>query len=217
MELRGKTINVLGDSITQGAGASSPETCYCAVLANMFSVKVNNYGVGGTRIARQNPYTDDPYDQDFCLRVRDMDKNADAVVVFGGTNDYGHGNAPLGKMSDRTPATFYGACHDLMNYLVENYTDKPILICTPLRCHGENNPRMDEADTVGPKTLLTYRNAILEVALYYSLPVLDLYAVSGMQPELQVVRERLMPDGLHPSDAGHRILARKIGMALQML
>ena len=214
MELQGKTINVLGDSITEGAGASDLSHRYTSVMERLFSVRVNNYGLGGTRIARQNPYTEDQYDQDFCLRVRTMDPDADGVVVFGGVNDYGHGNAPMGTMADRTPETFYGACHDLMHYLLATYTGKPILICTPLRCHGETNPKNAVTD---PRTLADYRNVIQEVAFYYALPVLDLYAVSGMQPELPFIREQLLPDGLHPSDRGHAILARKIGMALTLL
>ena len=51
------------------------------------------------------------------MRFTEMDERADAVVVFGGTNDFGHGDAPLGKPSDRDPSTFYGACHYLMNGL----------------------------------------------------------------------------------------------------
>ena len=36
MELKGKTVNFLGDSITQGAGASSQEHFYCNVLKEKF-------------------------------------------------------------------------------------------------------------------------------------------------------------------------------------
>ncbi len=38
-----------------------------------------------------------------------MDNDADIIIVFGGTNDFGNGDAPFGEMSDRTPYTFYGA------------------------------------------------------------------------------------------------------------
>ena len=62
-----------------------------------------------------------------------------------------------------------------------------------------------------------YRDILMEVAFYYALPVLDLYSVSGIQPALPLIQARLIPDGLHPNDAGHAILARKIGMALAAL
>ena len=54
MELKNKVINFLGDSITEGVGASSAETRYVdrvAVLAGL--ARANNYGISGTRIARQ--------------------------------------------------------------------------------------------------------------------------------------------------------------------
>ena len=65
--------------------------------------------------------------------------------------------------------------------------------------------------------LSRYREILLEVAFHYSLPVLDLYATSGIQPLNPVIRAALLPDGLHPSDAGHAILARRIGAMLQNL
>ena len=219
MKLTGKTINVLGDSITEGAGASCAENRFTDVLSREYGCTVNNYGIGGTRIARQMIVTGSPYDRDFCMRLEEMDKSADAVVVFGGTNDFGHGEAPLGVFDDRTPATFYGACHYLMDHLLTDYPGKPVLIVTPLRRLGENDPRGDGTGrkklSVAP--LVTYRNILMEVAFHYSLPVLDLYADSGIQPENPVCRERLLPDGLHPSDAGHAILARRIAEKLKSL
>ena len=68
---------------------------------------------------------------------------------------------------------------------------------------GDNKP-MDIGN------LKTYVDIIREVTEYYSLPVLDLYATSGLQPLVPVIKEKFVPDGLHPNDAGHVILADKI-------
>ena len=97
MELKGKKINFLGDSITEGHGTSDWNTKpYHQVLkANVGLAEARNYGKGGTKIARLPVITDNPFDQDFNLRALDMDLDADAVVVFGGTNDYGHSTIPL--------------------------------------------------------------------------------------------------------------------------
>ena len=220
MQLENSVINFLGDSITEGAGASRTENRYTDVLARMYRLKkANNYGIGGSRIARQVTVTEDRMDRDYCMRYLEMDRDADAVVVFGGTNDYGHGEAPIGTFADRTPSTFYGACHTLMDGLLTLYTGRPVLILTPLRRTDENNP---EGDGSGRKLnahvpLRVYRDILLETAFYYSLPVLDLYATSGIQPENETVRRELLPDGLHPNDAGHAILARRIGEALKSL
>ena len=219
MILKGATVNFLGDSITQGVGASSLETRFTDVFAREFGLKtVNNCGISGTRIARQrHPETDSPlYDQDFCRRFSEMDPNADAVVVFGGTNDFGHGDAPLGTFADRTPDTFTGACHYLMNGLLEMYAGKPVVILTPLHRWNEGCPRGDvKTEDVAP--LSTYRTILLRVAEFYALPVLDLYAVSGIQPTNARNRERLAPDGVHPNDAGYALLAHRIGKFLESL
>ena len=54
--------------------------------------KVNNYGIGGTRIAHQNVPSEKPrYDLCFCGRAYNMERNADIIVVYGGVNDYIHG------------------------------------------------------------------------------------------------------------------------------
>ena len=219
MELNGSVINFLGDSITEGVGASCRENGFVSVFARMYGAKANNYGIGGTRIARQSVVTQERRDRDFCMRMDEMDESADAVVVFGGTNDFGHGDAPFGTMQDRTPQTFCGACHDLMSRLLERYAGKPIVIITPLHRLREN---CEDGDGSGLRAnctlpLSSYREAIMEIAAYYSLPVLDLYATSGMQPAVQACRERLMPDGLHPSDEGHAIIARRVGEFLKTL
>jgi len=219
MELKGMTINFLGDSITEGVGASCTENRYTDVFARLFGVKVNNYGLSGSRLACQRVMTDEPHERHFCMRMEEMDESADAVVVFGGTNDFGHGDAPIGCFEDRDPSTFYGACHYLMSGLSRRYCGKPVVILTPLHRSAEDCPQGDGTDRkLDVRAVLKeYRAIIMEVAAYYALPVLDLYAVSGMQPSLDVCRERLMPDGLHPSDEGHALLARRIGAFLKAL
>ena len=219
MLLKNAVINVLGDSITQGVGASSVEKRYTDVLWKEYELKkVNNYGISGARIARQKNITEAAADRDYCMRVSEMDETADAVVVFGATNDFGHGEAPIGTPADRTPETFWGACHYLMNELLNRYSGKPILILSPLHRLDEDNPRGSGDRKPAPvATLKEYRNILMTVAEYYALPVLDLYAESGIQPANEVNRVKLLPDGLHPNDEGHALLARLIANKLQML
>ncbi|MBQ8620102.1 MAG: SGNH/GDSL hydrolase family protein [Clostridia bacterium] len=219
MELKNAVINILGDSITEGVGASSEANRYTDVFARMYGAKVNNYGVSGSRIANQRIKTQERHEAHFCMRMEEMDPSADAVVVFGGTNDYGHGDAPLGAFTDRTPDTFYGACHYLMAGLVQRYCGKPIVIMSPLHRLNEKDPAGDGRDRKLEvrAPLVRYREILMEVAAYYALPVLDLYLTSGMQPAHDLCRERLMPDGLHPSDEGHAIIAKRLGEFLRVL
>ena len=220
MKLKGSTINFLGDSITEGFSLENASERFTDLILQWEGLReARNYGLCGTRIARQQH--PDPagssFDLDFCQRYPRMERPADAVVVFGGTNDYGHGDAPLGSFSDRTPDTFYGACHFLMNGLKSDYPDKPIVFITPLHRLNEEDPRGDWGKAVPQGCLRVYRDIILETALYHAIPVLDLYAVSGINPENPVQRETLMPDGLHPNALGHQILARKIAAFLRQV
>ena len=68
-----------------------------------------------------------------------------------------------------------------------------------------------------PVTLKTYVDIIREVAEYYSLPVCDLFKNSGLQPLVPVIMEKFVPDGLHPNDAGHEIIAARLGSFLASL
>jgi len=212
MKLQGKKVNFLGDSITEGHGASCHENVYHQVMKREYGLaEARNYGIGGSRFARQIVPSDPRADRDFCQRATEMEKDADAVVVFGGTNDFGHGDAPVGDFSDREPNTFYGACHWLFRYLIETYPDAVIAVCTPLHRTNEDCPKGDGHKAYHYGTLKDYVAIIREVAEYYSLPVIDLFANSGLQPKLDVIRERYVPDGLHPNDAGHVKLAHVIG------
>lgn len=216
MELKGTKINFLGDSITEGAGTSSHDKMFTMLIEREYGAICQNYGIGGTRIARQKTPTNEKHDRDFISRVPEMDNDADIVVVFGGTNDFGHGDAPIGTMSDRTPYTFYGALHCLYTALIEKYPGVPIVVLTPLHRITEDIPTGDNKPApVG--TLKEYVNIIREVAEYYSLPVLDLFKESGLQPKIPVIQQKYVPDGLHPNDAGNEILAHKIARFLEML
>ena len=216
MELKGTKINFLGDSITEGAGTSSHDKMFTMLIEREYGAICQNYGIGGTRIARQKTPTEENWDRDFISRVPEMDADADIVVVFGGTNDFGHGDAPLGAMSDRTPYTFYGALHCLYTALTEKYPDVPVVILTPLHRLNEDSPKGDNKPApVG--TLKEYVNIIREVAEYYSLPVLDLFKESGLQPKIPVIQQKYVPDGLHPNDDGNAILAHKIARFLETL
>ena len=207
MELKGKKINFLGDSITEGVGASEYARCYLEQFAAATGAICRNYGISGTRIAKRRiPYDIPEFDRYYASRVPEMDPDADIVVVFGGTNDYGHGDAPLGEMNDRTIWTYYGALHVLFTALIEKYPAAQIVVLTPLH--------RDDEEKRTP-TLKPFVDATRQVAEFYSLPVLDLWANYGIQPRVPVMKEMYVPDGLHPNDAGHAILANKLRAFLE--
>ncbi len=213
MNLEGKKINFLGDSITEGVGTSSIEAGYPELIKKMVKLReISNYGIGGTRIANQQKQEIEVDALSFCQRYDQMDRDADIVVVFGGTNDYGHGDAPFGEFSDRTPDTFYGACHFLMKALLEQHPGKQVVFMTPM--HRSNGY---DKKTGREQSLRDYVHAIKEVAEYYSIPVLDLFANLGVCPDVPVQKEMFCPDGLHPNDEGNVLIAKKLKMFLESL
>lgn len=219
MELKGKKAVFLGDSITEGHGVSMQAHIFVNRLASMAGLcKAKNYGIGGTRIARQKSPSENPrHDLDFCMRCQQLDTDADLVVVFGGTNDFGHGDAPLGTMQDRTEDTFYGACHVLMRRLIAQFAGKPIVFLTPLHRLGEDDPTAGGRKAVPAAPLEDYVDALMRCARYYALPVLDLYGQSGIQPNVPEIQQRFCPDGLHPNDAGHALIAQRLYAFLKAL
>ena len=208
----------LGDSITEAVGASSVENGYVNKTAEICKIEVKNFGVSGTRIARQSlPSEYILFDYDFQMRAEVMDKDADKVFVFGGTNDYGHGDAPLGTPQDRTPKTFYGALHTLILYLLNAYPTAQIVFLTPLHRVGESDRLYNERGMRLSGNLQAYVDIILAVCGEYGLPVLDLFRTSGLQPNVPIIKETFVPDGLHPNAAGHRRLAERLESFLKAL
>ena len=214
MNLSGLKINFLGDSITEGHGTSDMKTKnVAACLERISGATVRNYGVGGTRIAMQR----DQEGLDFVTRSMSMDDDADVIIIFGGTNDFGHGMARLGTFGTMDPRTFYGALRTLCENMLNKYPEAEIVFLTPLHRCFENDvySPLDHFSREG--NLERYCEIIKEVANYYALPVLDLYNTSGIQPNVEIMKQRYMPDGLHLNDEGAMKVAKRIYGFLQTL
>lgn len=211
MKLEGLTINFLGDSITQGHGTTAPEMTFHQIIKEKYAMaNAYNYGIGGTRIARQTEPSKDclVWDLDFVLRAEIMDKNADAIVVFGGTNDYGHGDAQFGTEDSEDIYTFCGAVNALITKLTHDFPNAKIIFMTPLHRANETVPK-----TQNGKILSDYVDAIQSICAKRSIAVIDLFQINPIDPS----DAELMPDGLHPSDRGHEVMAQVIAEELLKL
>ena len=67
------------------------------------------------------------------------------------------------------------------------------------------------------KILREYVDAIRETAQNYGVAVLDLYSMSGLQPNIAEIKEIYVPDGLHPSDMGNKRIAERLYSFLKCL
>lgn len=209
-------INILGDSLTEGVGARSQEKAYPEVLAKLTGAKVNNYGKSCSRITDvEDIYNHVP---SFIDRMYSMDKSADLVIVFGGTNDFWYGDCPIGNPTDTTPDTFYGALNTMIPYLKGAYPNADIVFITPHQqskdadeTHGYQRSTYGN---FGTGTLLQYRNAMLDRCQYYQIPVLDLYSDYDLNTvdnrEALIKYGNYLCDGCHLNDAGYNLLARKL-------
>ncbi len=115
----------------------------------------------------------------------------------------------MGKIGDSTPETFYGAMATLLSKLMEKYPMARIAVLTPI--HREQEEKLfNEFGVRNCGTLGDYVAAEKAVCVRYGIPVLDLYATSGICPDNKTNKETYAPDGLHPNDRGHRLIADKV-------
>lgn len=123
-----------------------------------------------------------------------------------------------GKGPSGLKETFYDAMHTMCRYLLRTYKNKDIFLCTPIKRvqhNGESNGTWncvfpEDKNTEG-KTIGDFRNAIIEICDYYSIPCIDLYTISGLNPHIDpdMFADK---DGkhTHPSKEGHKRLASVI-------
>lgn len=214
MNLENKIIDFLGDSITEGAGVEDCiEKKYDNIIKEKCKLKEKyTHAVSGSRFAHQEKPSEKPrYDLCFCGRAYYVNENSDIVVVYGGVNDYIHGDAPFGKMSDKTPETYCGAVDFLMNLLCELYPKAQKVFLTPARCcykdieyEKKSYRSMKKEDA---KPLKYYCDVIVEKGKEYNIPVLNLYENLPIDPKIEEQKEKYMVDGLHFNKYGHEVLA----------
>lgn len=91
-------------------------------------------------------------------------------------------------MADRSVETYYGACHVLLEGLINKYPLKKIAVLSPIQ-------RDLNKDGVPDDGLIDYVDALRDVSNYYSIPFLDLYRGGGIYGGNTDVN----PDGTHPN------------------
>ncbi len=211
------TICCFGDSTTwgdNGTGAGGPAISWTSHLGELLDgATVKNFGVKGSRLAVK-----DDRDDSFVERLDGVDADADVYLLFGGVNDFSR-NVPLGQMGSTSTREFYGALDYLVRTITARSPEARLVVMTPCKTsskHEKDIPGSFEQNHLG-LTQEPYVAAVREVADYYSLPVIDLYAQSGISPFLPQHRELYMPDGLHYSPAGYERLALRIAAGLRAI
>ncbi len=208
---RNADVVFVGDSITAGRNTTKAYHSYLKDMGVFKSVKAQ--GRGGSCISTQSDYGLEKYP--LTQRYNSIPA-ADLIVIFMGTNDYGH-ETPLGSISDTSDISFYGALNVVITGLREKYPDSQIVFVTPLHRYGFGKSESlgtkfsyDNLPNGEGKSLGDYVDAIKAIAGKYSLPVIDLFNLYPFNPEKPEDKQKYFPDGLHPNEEGHKILADMI-------
>lgn len=196
----GKTIAFLGDSFTARADETGYYSYVNEVIAILGASKLN-YGVASTGYCSSSG--------SFADRVANMSADADAVIVFGGINDFGArantGDKEIGSPTDAvSSSSFCGRVKKCFENLLTKYPAKKIGVLVP--CRIASSAKAAEAgltygrDTNGlGNTLKDYVDALKECAEIYALPVLDLFNKCGWS-DFNITT--MTDDGLHPNQTG---------------
>ena len=139
-----------------------------------------------------------------------MDKQADMVFVFGGSNDYGHGRLILGNVEDRTANTFCYEMRLLIEDLIDKYGKERVCFILPLHRFDEDGVccKGDNGDEMGA-SLVVYVEAMRHILNEYNVDFLDLYN-NGIPKPLVCTGDEYTVDGVHPNDKGYLLIAKKI-------
>lgn len=210
----GKTINWIGDSIVAGTDFDEE------VVSAMGMIKPYEYGINGSTISLKGDGTDGR--DAVCVRYASMDDDADVIIVSAGTNDFEYAWAPIGTIDSTETTTFYGALKTLCEGLITKYPDKIIAFTTPIKrgqpfSGGAGGTYTADGVTLTPwsknkygKTLGDYADIIKEVCGYYSIPVLDMYRESLLNPHIAAQAGYFDEELTHPQAYARKIMARRV-------
>ena len=189
--LSGKHLAFIGDSITQGRfdkdGDSSHKLetttskSFCELVAEIAGDDdVGNYGIGGAYVVNTQGDTWKSLLTN-CVKV----SGYSTVFVCGGTNDYGN---------DVPEADFRAAYETILDTLMAANTQ--VVCCTPVYRTSKTG-----ANSQG-LWLSDYATMIKEIAAAKGLWCIDLLSLTA-----DGCFTRFCPDGLHPNEMGHKVIA----------
>lgn len=182
--------NVLGDSLTAYAR-------YQLFVKNKLKIgTVRTYGFPGSNI-RSGTYS-------FVERYPTMDNDADIITVLGGTNDWGNNTIIDNPANKYDATTIIGAIRTIIEGMIIKYPGKYIIWGTPTHRDNESHPTGVNANG---DSMSDVANAIKKVCRDYSIPCIDFYSEVGINKFNMNTNGSLMPDRIHPADAGYKRMA----------
>lgn len=205
----GKRWLCLGDSITTDRNAYA-RTGYAKLVSRDLGMILRNLAVSGKTMA---------YFYDI---IDNLSDEYDLITIMLGTNNEGY-NCALGSLNDDyykngeydSGNSFYAQTQLLYEKLRLKYPKSVIIFITPIkRSAVGNNANNDDngyhKNALG-LTVKSYRDAIIDVCNWYSIPYIDLY--NSIDPRTEFNRGLYfmsVDDGTHPNDLGHALFIAPI-------
>ena len=201
-----QTWTFIGDSITAGVGTTKTYVQYLKEKLSLGSVI--NLGVNGRKLSPT-----------MANDITTASTNTNAVFVFGGTNDF-YGNVPLGeyyttndsgvRTLNTDTSTYRGALISICKTMYSRFPTAMHVLMTPIHRELYNGGQITDLQPNGNGIYLEeYVNSVKEVGRMMSVHVIDLYAESGLQPNVPENKAQFFgtTDGLHPIASGHEKIA----------
>lgn len=224
-----KRVAFLGDSMTDERRGKIT-FIYWQYLSELMGIVPSVYGISGNQ-------WDGIYKQALKLTV---EKNTaiDAIFIFAGTNDFSHGT-PMGSFYSEitketnhngsivvrkyrtlpeNDSTFCGRINKVMSYLKEHFPQQQIVIMTPIhrgfaRFSDKNVQPEENFANAQNLYIEDYVDALRKAASVWSVPLIDLYSLSGLYPLADSHAQYFSDkdsDRLHPNSVGNYRLAKTI-------
>ena len=237
----GKRIAYIGDSVTDPNVKRGEMKHYWDFLSEWLESTPLVYAVNGHTLLNGLKSIDR-------LHTEQGD-NVDGIIVFLGTNDF-NASLPLGTLYQTadteveraageprrkeyalrrnftmTEGTVCGRINLVMHRLKTLYPTKQIVFLTPLHRgyaeFGDKNVQPDESYANQQGIFIDdVADAIIQAGRAWSIPVIDLYALSGLSPTLPEYSQYFFDahrDCLHPNQRGHERIARTLMQQLLAL
>lgn len=188
----GKKWACIGDSLTESYGVT--EIHYFEYIRALTGIETVNLGSSGNGYATNGG--------NFMIKAQQVPSDTDLVTIFGSGNDASSG-LPLGDASDTGTSTIAGCINTAIDNVFNVNPIVPLGIVTPTP--WVNDMPYDDG------WMEQYSELIVNICRLRSIPCLDLFHCSNLNPNSAAVRSTAYSKdnggGVHPNEAGHRIIA----------
>jgi MYXO-CTERM domain-containing protein len=202
-------VACVGDSITEGAGASEETKNYPSLLQGLFgnAVQVRNFGRSGATMLSEG-FGDLPYNQQVeFTNATEFVENAGAdalvsvVIVLGANDSKPHNWEPNGVKNDQQ---FKADYVELVDHFLGLPTKPVVYVALPLATTGDEPCCEIRGDVIYEQQI----PLIKQIAETKRLPIVDLNTDTTDHPEY-------FGDGVHPNDAGYQVMANLVKKGLE--